>query len=80
MGMQVQQELERFRSDAEYYDQHREELLQRYPECWVAIYRHEVVGAAKNIKPLVKQLERRGIPPGDVFRKYVTDKDELLIL
>jgi hypothetical protein len=78
--MQVQQELERHRRDAEYFQQHRQELLARYPEHWVAIYDQQVVGAAKDHKRLVRQLERKGISPGRVFRHYVTDKEELLIL
>lgn len=78
--MQVQQELERHRRDAEYFQQHRAELLARYPERWVAIYDQQVVGAAKDHRRLVRQLERKSIPPGRVFRHYVTDKEELLIL
>ena len=78
--MQVPQELERHRQDALYFQQHRQELLERYPERWVAIYNQQVVGAAKDHKRLVRQLERKGIPAGRVFREYVTDKEELLIL
>lgn len=77
---QIQEDLDRFGRDAEYFDQHRQELLQQYPEHWVAVYHQEVVGAAADPKRLVKQLERKGIPPGRVFRGYVTDKEDLLIL
>lgn len=76
----VQQEMQRFRADAAYFDAHRGEFLQRYPDQWVAVYAQEVVGAAKDIKRLVKQLERKGIRPGRTYRQYVTDKEELLIL
>lgn len=78
--MQVQQELERYERDAEYFEEHREELLQRYPERWVAIYNQRVVGAARDPKRLRRQVERQGIPPGDSFWEYVTDQEELLIL
>lgn len=78
--MQVQEELEQHRQDAEYFQQHRQELLDRYPERWVAIYNQEVVGAAKDQRRLLRQLERKGIPAGRVFREYLTDKEELLIL
>lgn len=76
----VQQELEQYRNDAEYLEAHREELLEQYPERWVAIYNQQVVGVAKDAKGLKKQLERKGIPPGRVFREYLTHKEELLIL
>jgi hypothetical protein len=76
----VQQELEQFRSDAQYFEEHREELLQQYPERWVAIYNQQVVGAAKDAKQLKRQLDRKGIKAGSVFRQYLTTKEELLIL
>lgn len=78
--MQVRQELERFHADADYFDRHRQELLQRYPERWVAVYNQEVVASAKDIKRLVRQLERKGIQPGRTYREYLTAKEELLIL
>ena len=81
MNMQeIQEDLERFGRDVEYFDQHRQELLQQYPDQWVAVYHQQVVGAAKDPKRLVKQLERKGIPPGRVFHEYVTDKEEFLVL
>jgi hypothetical protein len=78
--MQIQQELDRFRADALYVEEHREELLKQYPERWVAILDRRVVGAAKDVRRLVKQLERKGIPPEDTYCRYLTDKDELLFL
>ena len=78
--MQVQQELDRSRADALYLEEHREELLEQYPERWVAIHNRRVVGAAKDPRRLVKQLERKGILPGDTYWQYLTDKDQLLIL
>jgi large subunit ribosomal protein L16 len=50
------------------------------PERWVAIYNREVVGAAKDIGRLVKQLKRKGIPPGDAYWQYLTKEEMLLIL
>jgi hypothetical protein len=76
----VQQDLDRFTRDMLYFDQHREELLQQYPERWVAVYNQQVVGAAKDPKRLVRQLQRKGIPPGQVFREYLTEEEVLLIL
>jgi hypothetical protein len=78
--MQVQQELERYRRDAEYFQEHRADLLRCHPERWVAIYNQQVVGAARDPKRLRRQLERQGIPPGDSFWEYLTDKEELLIV
>jgi len=78
--MQVPAELERYRIDTSYLEEHRAELLSRYPGRWVAIYNQEVVGADKDPRRLIRQLERKGIPPGEVVREYLTDKEDLLIL
>jgi Family of unknown function (DUF5678) len=76
----VQQELEQYRRDAQYFEEHREELLEQYPERWIAIYHQQVVGVAKDAKRLKTQLERKGISPSRVFREYLTNNEELLIL
>jgi hypothetical protein len=78
--MQVQEELERHRRDAEYFQEHRQELLDRYPDRWVAVYNQQVVGAAKYHKSLLRQLERKGVPRGRAFLDYLTDKEEFLIV
>ena len=77
--MQVEQELDRFQDDMAYFDRHRQEILKHYPEKWVAIYNHEVVGAAKALPRLIAQLERKGVR-GKAFVDYVTEHEDLLIL
>ena len=77
---QVQAEMERFRKDASYYEEHREELLKEYPDRWVAIYNEQFVGTAKDLNRLITQLQKKGIPQGRAFVEYVTEKEDLLIL
>lgn len=77
---QIQDDMERYRADARYFEEHRAEFLERYPDQWVAVYNQEVVGATKDVKRLVKQLERKNIRPGRTYCEYLTDKEELLIL
>lgn len=77
--MQVEEELDRFQADMAYFDGHREEMLKKYLEQWVAIYNHAVVGAAKALPSLVAQLEQKGLR-GKAFVDYVTEREDLLIL
>jgi hypothetical protein len=77
---EIQADMERYRADARYFDEHRAELLQQYPDQWVAVYLQEVVGAARDTKRLVKQLERKGIRPGRTYHEYVTAEVEDLFL
>jgi len=75
-----QAELRRFRKDAEYYEAHRAELLQQYPEQWVAIFNQQVVAADQDFDRVLDEVEGRGLPVGRVFIQRLTAKDELLIL
>ncbi len=78
--MQPQLELERFTQDAVWVDEHREELVQTYRDRWIAVYNQEVVGAARDLTRLIRQLQRKGISPAHAYHRYVTDKEELLIV
>lgn len=75
-----QTELERFRKDTAYYEAHREELLQQYPEQWAAIFDERVVGVASDVEHLLEKLKAKGIPPGKGLVEHLTRNDELLIL
>lgn len=75
-----QTELRRFRRDVEYYEAHREELLKRYPEQWVAFFNEQVVGADPDYERLLDEVEGKGISVGGVFIERLTAKDEILIL
>jgi len=78
--MQVQRDLERYREDALYFEAHREELLVEHSEEWIAIYRNEVVGSAKELPELLSRLDEQGIPRGRAFIEYVSSRDDILIL
>lgn len=78
--LSVEEELKRYGKDLEYLDEHRQELLERYPERWVAVYNLRVVGAAKDLRRLIGKLEKQGIPPGEVYREFLTRNEPLLIL
>ena len=77
---EVQAELARFHRDTQYYEGHYAELLERYPEQWVAIYHERVVGAAPDFDELLDDLQTKEIPVGHVFVEHLTLKEDLLIL
>lgn len=49
-------ELRRFTTDMNYYCDHREELLRRYPNKWIGIYDQEVVGVADDARELLNRV------------------------
>jgi hypothetical protein len=77
---ELQQSLDRFRADAMYAEEHREELLRKYPERWIAIYMRKVVATAENPDELFRKVEQKGIRPGKVVHRYMTEKGQPLIV
>ncbi len=76
----IQLRLQRFQRDIDYYQAHYEELLEQYPEQWVAIFNERVVGADPDARKLFNDVKGLGIPLGSTLVKYLTRKDEIWIL
>ncbi len=78
--MTVEQELERYRADARYFEAHRQDLLARYPDHWVAIYHSRVVATARRLPALLEKLDRQRLPRSEVFIEHLAAQDDVLIL
>ena len=78
--MTIAQELERFRKDALYVNEHWEELTARYPDRWIAVYEERLVADAKNPSQLRSKLLKKGVPPGEAYRRYLSTKEEDLLI
>ena len=76
----VSQRLQRFQRDIDYYEACHEELLNRYPEQWVAIFDEQVAGTDHDVERLLAQLEEQGTPLDRALIKRLTTKEELFIL
>jgi hypothetical protein len=72
--------LARFQRDIDYYESHYDELLQQFPEQWVAIYKQRVVGSDDDLDRLLQQLKQEGIPIEKALIEDVTAEEEFLIL
>jgi hypothetical protein len=75
-----QPDLRRFQRDLDYYEAHRQELLERYPEQWVAIFEEQVAAADPDVDRLLETLRQRGVPTQEAVVEHVTAQDDLLIL
>lgn len=70
----------RLKQDTTYYEAHYEELLEQYPEQWVAIYQQKVVGTASDGRELLLSLKEKGFPLRHVLVKHLTREEEVWIL
>lgn len=80
LQVQLQAELERFKQDTSYLDEHRHELLDVYPEQWIAIYNQRVVGASPDYEQLLAQVKAKGIPLTRGVYEHLSRKQEVWIL
>ena len=71
---------EQFRADVAYFNAHGKEIRRTYPNCHVAVYKGEVVGADTDQKKLLKALKEKGIPTNAVVRRYIADPPRKLVL
>ena len=78
--MQVQRELDRYRHDAVYFEEHRADLLADYAEQSVAIYNRRVAASAERLPDLLNKLDQAGLPRCHVFIEHLSREEDVLIL
>lgn len=77
---EIAEHLEHFNGDTEWYRAHRDDLLARYPDQWIAIYGGEVVGAAEDAEELFTRLKEQGVPIAHTFFAHPSGEEEDWIL
>ena len=77
---EFRKEFQRFQGDIDYFEAHQQELLERYPEEWVAIFDGRVVGNSHDVRQLLQCLEERGVPIEKAVLRHLTVKEDVLIL
>ncbi|MBI2935113.1 MAG: hypothetical protein HYY29_06045 [Chloroflexi bacterium] len=65
--------------DLGYFVSRRDELLEEYPEQWIAIHRKAVVAHAKMLTALVRQLRAKEIPRGEAQIEFMTKNPRVTI-
>ena len=71
---------DRLQQEAQYYEAHYEELLDQYPEQWVAILDQKVVGTSSDPRELLQNRKDQGMSLRRVLVKHVTREQETWIL
>ena len=72
----VQQQLETFRKDARWYDDHYDELRVAYPDHWIAVYKGRVVAASPDEDEMFAQLKRKKLLATKALIKYLSTREE----
>lgn len=63
-----------------YVQDHYSELLEQYPEQWIAVYGQTVVGVDADLERLIERLRVQGVPPEHTVTEYLTREEVIWIL
>ena len=72
--LDMKEDLKRFSEDGHFFDAHYNELLEKYPEHWIAVFYKEVVGTDTDFDRLLDDLKSQGFPLSRMFIKQVTSR------
>jgi len=76
---EAQKELEEFRKDTEWYQDHYDELREQYADQWVAIYNEKLVAASPDQDEMFAELKKKGVKATKAYIKYLSTSDEIWI-
>lgn len=80
LNMQIRVTDEEHLRNVRWYEAHHSELLEQYPDQWVAILDQRVVEVADDAYALIDQLRERGIPPTQPLRRELSTNPKILIV
>lgn len=73
-------EYKQFIKDGRYFTVHAEELKKKHPDCYVAVFKGRIRAASPDRTVMLKELRRKGIPPGRAVIHYVSEKRRKLVV
>jgi len=70
---------DQFYHDLAYFDKKQEELIEKYNENWIAIYKSEVVAHRKGYNDILTQIEKMGLPEEQLVIKFISSRDVIAL-
>lgn len=76
---EIAAEMDQFRCDAEFLSE-RADLVDLYPERWIAVYGGVVQTDAADLEGLIEKIDAMGLPRGRLAVRFMTKSPLRLIL
>lgn len=73
-------EMKQFREDRFFLETHKDELREKYPNQWVAIFNKKLIGRSGDLNSLINVLKKKGIPTGKVVIEFLSTTEDIMIL
>lgn len=69
-----------FERSRSYIDSNREKLLKRYPNCWIAVHKEQVLAADKDLRGLISTIRRSGTHLEQVAVELLASEENPILL
>lgn len=73
-------DINQFKRDALFLEKHRDELVSKHPNKWIAVYNRRVQVVDSNLTKLLKILDQKGLPRGQTVVEFLSTEKKLLIV
>lgn len=70
----------RFERNLAWLEENRAALLKKYPDMWVAVHDGSLVGADKDFRALVMQVQEKGIHPAETVIRMLSTQDVMIVV
>ena len=77
---ELARQIESFQKTAERFSEEKPNLIEKYPERWVAVYEGEVIADAETMGELLDKVDKIGKPRSEILMRFLTRKPRTMIL
>ena len=71
---------EKSKKDVEFYETHRKEFLEKYPDQWIGIDNAKLMGVADSFDELLEMFRAKGIPTNHMLVRRMSTKPRILVV
>lgn len=73
-------DINQFKRDTLFVEKHRDELVSKHPNKWIAVYKRQVQGVDSDLTNLLKILDQKSLPRGQTVVEFLSTEKKLLII
>ena len=77
---EIDERLRSFSVSAQVFSCNRQALIDQYENKWIAVYRGQVEAVADSLEGVTREIEAKGIPPGETVVRHVDREEKTFIL
>ena len=76
---EFQRKSKQYGDSLSFVEEHRDELLKKYNENWIAIYKSKVIAHAKKFEELMQKISSTKLPIGEILVEFMSSRKVLTL-